>query len=172
MTTSSLVRRKRRRIDEDEDFSIITSGEEPHDDDDDVNECSDDANILSVSEVMKAADVWSSVWKSYMVDLSNRMHQIKCKLTRSSFSDRRPQKVGPGIVVAVHKYKKPDDWAVAKRALKETKDLYEKRVRELLEEAFVRAGVFDDVPPLTYAGICAETARGISARLNVDVANP
>jgi hypothetical protein len=69
-------------------------------------------------------------------------------------------------------YKKPDDWVVAKRALKETKDLYGKRVRELLEEAFVRAGVFDDVPPRTYAGICTQTARSISARLNVDGANP
>jgi hypothetical protein len=164
--------RKRRKNDDDVFISVsemhVSSGDES------VSESSSiengDADILSVSEVMKAADVWSLVWKSYMVDLSNRMHQIKCEFTGSSFSNRRNQKVGPGIVVAVHKYKKPDDWVVARRALEETRDLYEKRIRELLEEIFVRADIFDAAPMhTTYDRICKETARGIASKLRVNV---
>lgn len=46
---------------------------------------------------------------------------------------------------------------------------YEKRIREFLEEAFVLAGMFDDVPLPTYAGICAAAARSIAARLVLHV---
>ena len=77
--------------------------------------------------------------KPYMSDLSNRMLQLKCHDTDGSFSERR-QSIPFGLV---HKYKKPDDWPMASQALHETKSLYEKRIRELLEDAFVRAGTYD-----------------------------
>jgi len=137
----------------------IRVGEEPEEEEED--------DILRVSEVMRAAEVWEPVWKTFMSDLSNRMLQIKCEDTNGNFSERRPQKVHHGISVEVHKYKKPDDWSIARRALRETKDLYEKRIREFLERAFLLGGVFDDVPLHTYAGICAATARRIADQLIV-----
>jgi len=125
--------------------------------------------VLTVSEVMQEAGVWEPVWKAYRSDLSNRMLQIKCQRTQGAFSDRRMQEVAGGVEVQVHRYLKPEDWATARRALEETKDLYEKRARELLESAFVLAGVYDDVPRSTHAGICAVTARALTERLVLEV---
>ena len=45
------------------------------------------------------------------------------------------------------------------RALLEIRDLYEKRVRELLEEAFCAADIYNEPPARTYAGVCAAAAR-------------
>jgi hypothetical protein len=64
----------------------------------------------------------------------------------------------------MHKYKKPEDLSVAHEALRSTKSLYEKRIRELLEDAFVRAGIFDDALAFT----CSEVARRLATQLLVD----
>jgi hypothetical protein len=130
-----------------------TNQEEKHD----VDADDSDENILKVSEVMYAAAVWEPVWKPYMSDLSNRMLQLKCHDTDGSFSERR-RSIPFGLV---HKYKKPDDWPMASQAVHETKSLYEKRIRELLEDAFVRAGTYDD----TLAFACSEAARRLATQL-------
>ena len=123
-------------------------------------------DILKVSEVMRQARVWEPVWKTYMPDLSNRMLQIKSEETDGAFSERRLQQVAGGsLVVSVHKYKNPDDWPVACRALVDTKSLYEKRLRELLEDAFLRAELYSD----TLSRTCSEAARRIAAQLNTDI---
>lgn len=122
--------------------------------------------ILKVSEVMNAAGVWDPVWRAYRSDLSNRMLQVKCETTNGGFDERRFQEVAGGsLEVLVHKYKKPEDWPIARRALGETKALYEKRIREMLEEAFIMAGNYD----ATLSGACSEAASRIAARLNVQV---
>jgi hypothetical protein len=122
--------------------------------------------VLRVSDVMREAGVWDPVWKVYQSDLSNRMLQIKCKVTDGAFSDRRPQLVAGGALeVQVHKYRKPDDWPVACRALEDTKNLYEKRLRELLEDAFVRAGLYDD----TLGRACTEAAKRLAVQLRTQV---
>jgi hypothetical protein len=120
-----------------------------------------DDDILKVSEVVRTAEVWEPVWKPYMSDLSNRMLQVKCHDTDGSFSERR-QSIPFGLV---HKYKKPEDWTVASQALQETKSLYEKRIRELLEDAFVRADIYDR----TLAAACTEAARRLATQLRMDV---
>ncbi len=126
----------------------------------------EDAVLLKVSEVMREAGVWEPVWKVYQSDLSNRMLQIKCEVTDGTFSERRPQLVAGGAVeVQVHKYTKPYDWPVACRALADTKSLYEKRLRELLEEAFVKAELYDG----TLGRACAEAASKMAAQLCVQV---
>ena len=114
----------------------------------------DDA--LRVSEVMAAAGVWDAVWKAYMSDLANRMVQLKVEETEGAFSERRDD---------VHSYKKGHDWPLAWQAVRETKDLYEKRAREFLEAAFSAAGVYDEAPACTYAGVCAEAARRLANQL-------
>jgi len=121
--------------------------------------------LLRVSEVMREAFVWEPVWKVYLSDLSNRMLQIKCEATDGAFSDRRPQLVAGALEVQVHKYTKPDDWPVACRALEDTKHLYEKRIREFLEEAFFGADLYDE----TLSRACAEAASRIAAKLRTQV---
>jgi hypothetical protein len=125
----------------------------------------EDDDLLTVSEVMLAAGVWAPVWKPYMSDLSNRMVQLKCEATDGAFAECRPQEVRAGYV-DVHSYKKNQDWPLARQALRETKDLYEKRARELLEDAFLEAGVYSEMPSRTHAGVCAAAARGLAARLD------
>jgi len=121
-----------------------------------------------VSEVMAAAGVWEPVWKAYRSDLSNRMLQLKCEETNGTFAERRPQEVS-SITVEVHSYKRSQDWPLARRALRETKDLYEKRIRELLESAFSAAGIYNDLPARTHAGVSGGAARKIAERLIVEV---
>jgi hypothetical protein len=134
--------------------------QEEHDDKDIIVEVDDCKTILTVSEVMTKAEVWDPVRKPYMSDLSNRMLQIKCQNTDGSFSER----ISSFPFGLVHKYKKPEDLSVAHEALCSTKSLYEKRIRELLEDAFVRAGIFDDA--LAFA--CSEAARRLATQLLVD----
>ena len=82
-----------------------------------------------------------------------------------AFADRRPQLVAGALEVQVHKYTKPDDWPVACRALEDTKHLYEKRIRELLEEAFFGAELYDE----TLWRSCTEAASRIAAKLRTQV---
>jgi hypothetical protein len=122
-------------------------------------EVSDD--VLKVSQVMRAAGVWEPVWKTYQPDLANRMLQIKCEATDGTFAARRLQQVA-GTEVSVHAYRNPDDWPIAWRALGDTRSVYEKRLRELLEDAFVKADLYDQ----TIGRACAEAASRIAAQLN------
>lgn len=131
----------------------------------DPNPEDSEEDILKVSEVMQEADAWEPVWKAYMSDLSNRMVQLKCEETHGTFSERRPQEVHPGIEVDVHKYKKPEDWPLARRALIDTKCLYEKRIRELLEDVFVKVGLFD----AHLSRYCTEAGRLLAAQLKTDI---
>jgi prophage antirepressor-like protein len=131
---------------------------------DDVAE-EEDEDILTVSEVMTAAQVWGPVKKSFMSDLSNRMLQLKCVETSGDFSERREQDLA-FVTVLVHKYKKPEDVPIARQALADTRMLYEKRIRELLEEAFIKAGNCDG----TIARACSDAARLMAVQLSTDIA--
>ena len=99
-----------------------------------------DDDILTVSEIMMTAGVWQAVWSSYRSDLSNQMLSLKCAETGASFSARRPEVVQGHIHVVVHKYKKSTDWPLAWKALQNTRDVYEKRVRECLDDVFQMTG--------------------------------
>ena len=107
---------------------------------------------------MVTAGVWQAVWPSYRSDLANQMLSLKCAETSASFSARRPEIVQGHIPVLVHKYKKTD-WPLAWTALQNTRDLYEKRVRECLDDVFRLAGRPTDESSLL--------ARDIAARLRV-----
>jgi hypothetical protein len=100
----------------------------------------DDDDILKISEIMSTAGVWQAVWPSYRSDLSMQMLALKCIQTGARFSERRPEIVQGHIPVLVHKYKKSTDWPLAWTALQNTRDLYEKRVREVLNDLFRMAG--------------------------------
>ena len=63
------------------------------------------------------------------------------------------------VHVLVHKYTKSTDWPLAWTALQNTRDVYEKRVREFLEDMFRMADRPADESSLL--------ARGIAARLRV-----
>ena len=115
-------------------------------------------DILKISEIMSTAGVWQAVWPGYRSDLANQMLSLKCAETGASFSARRPEIVQGHIHVLVHKYKKTD-WPLAWTALQNTRDLYEKRVREFLEDMFRMADRPADESSLL--------ARGIAARLRV-----
>jgi prophage antirepressor-like protein len=128
----------------------------------------DEDDVLRVSEVMARAGVWDPVWKAYRSDLSNRMLQLKCEETHGAFAERRPQEVSGSVMVDVHSYKRSQDWPLARRALRETKDLYEKRIRELLESAFSAAGIYDNLPARTHAGVSGDAARKIAERLFIE----
>jgi prophage antirepressor-like protein len=99
-----------------------------------------DEDVLKVSEVMRAAGVWRAVWLSYRSDLSNQMLVLKCEESQGSFSERRQETVRGPTRVLVHRYRKSCDWPLAWRAVQKTRDLYEKRVREHLEEIQQLAG--------------------------------
>jgi hypothetical protein len=99
----------------------------------------EDEDVLSISEIMRVAGVWKGVWLVYRSDLSNELHMLKCRETCGDFSDRRPQTVRDHIV-EVHKYKKSADWPLAWRALESSRHTYEKRIREVLQEAFQVSG--------------------------------
>ena len=64
-----------------------------------------------------------------------QMLSLKCADTSASFSARRPEIVQGHIHVLVHKYKKSTDWPLAWTALQNTRDVYEKRVREFLDDS-------------------------------------
>jgi hypothetical protein len=115
-------------------------------------------DILKISDIMSTAGVWQAVWPGYRSDLANQMLSLKCAETGASFSARRPEIVQGHIHVLVHKYKKTD-WPLAWTALQNTRDLYEKRVREFLEDMFRMADRPADESSLL--------ARGIAARLRV-----
>ena len=119
----------------------------------------DDDDILKISEIMSTAGVWRAVWSSYRSDLANHMLSLKCAETGASFSARRPEIVQGHILVLVHKYKKSTDWPLAWTALQNTRDVYEKRVRECLDDMFHMAGRPTDESSLL--------ARDIAARLRV-----
>ncbi len=115
-----------------------TAGEGSDENDDQETDESDD--ILRISEIMSVAGVWKAVWSIYRSDLANQMLALKCSATAAEFSDKRPESVRGGVHVLVHQYKKSCDWPLAWKALQNTKDLYEKRIREFLEEMFLLAG--------------------------------
>jgi hypothetical protein len=119
----------------------------------------DDDDILKISEIMSTAGVWRAVWSSYRSDLANRMLSLKCAETGATFSARRPEIVQGHVLVLVHKYKKSTDWPLAWTALQNTRDVYEKRVRECLDDMFQMAGRPTDESSLL--------ARDIAARLRV-----
>ena len=77
---------------------------------------------------------------------------------------RRRAETAQGLIhVLVHKYRKSSDWPLAWTALQRTRDLYEKRVREALDEMFHLAGQ----PEETIGRSSTDLARGIAARLRV-----
>jgi hypothetical protein len=119
----------------------------------------EDDDILKISEIMSTAGVWRAVWYSYRSDLSNQMLSLKCLETGANFSARRPETVRGHIQVVVHKYKKSTDWPLAWTALQNTRDLYEKRVREFLDDMFRTAG-----RPVDESG---QLARDIAVTLRV-----
>jgi hypothetical protein len=123
----------------------------------------EDDDVLRISEIMRAAGVWSAVWASFRSDLANQMLALKCAETNGRFADRRPETVQGRIHVLVHKYRKSSDWPLAWAALQRTRDLYEKRVREVLEEMFHLAAQ----PEETIGRSSTDLGRGIAARLRV-----
>jgi prophage antirepressor-like protein len=120
-----------------------------------------DEDVLRVTEVMRAAGVWRAVWLSYRSDLANQMLVLKCDETQGSFSERRQETVRGPSQVLVHRYRKSCDWPLAWRAVQKTRDLYEKRVREHLEEIQQLAGA-----PLGLWSI-EELAKRIASSLRV-----
>jgi hypothetical protein len=123
-----------------------------------------DDDVLKISEVMRAAGVWKAVWSSFRSDLANQMLSLKCASTGGSFSERRPEMVRRNIPVLVHKYKKSADWPLAWQALRNTRNLYEKRVREFLDDMFLLARR----PEETQAQSSQQLARDIAANLRVN----
>jgi hypothetical protein len=123
----------------------------------------DEDDILKISEVMRVAGVWTAVWSSFRSDLANQMLSLKCAETNGSFSDRRHETVQGHITVLVHKYKKSSDWPLAWKALQNTRDVYQKRVREFLESMYILAGYPAD--EIEHAS--AELARAIAVSLKV-----
>lgn len=120
-------------------------------------------DVLKISEIMRAAGVWKAVWDSFRSDLANQMLSLKCAETDGSFSDHRPETVRGHIPVLVHKYRKSTDWPLAWTALQNTRDLYEKRVREFLEDMFHLSGQSEQ----TMGQSLIDLARGIAASLRV-----
>jgi hypothetical protein len=118
---------------------------------------------LKICEVMQAAGVWKAVWSIFRSDLANHMLSLKCADTEGSFSARRPETVRGNVPVLVHKYKKSTDWPIAWKALQNTRDVYEKRVREFLEDMFRLAHQPDKV-----GSSSAHLAQAIAASLRVD----
>ena len=116
-------------------------------------------DILKVSEVMRAAGVCRAVWLSFRSDLSNKLLALKCEQTQGAFEERRPEAVGPGIPVSVHKYKKSQDWPLAWEAVQKTQHLYQKRVRECLEAFHHAAGIPLDPSIADLARRVAEALR-------------
>ena len=123
----------------------------------------DEDDILRISEVMRVAGVWTAVWSSFRSDLANQMLSLKCAETDGNFSERRQETVQGHIPVLVHKYKKSSDWPLAWRALQNTRDVYQKRVREFLESMYILAGYPAD--GIEHAS--AELARAIAVSLRV-----
>jgi len=125
---------------------------------DSSDESTDESNVLRISEIMRAAGVWKGVWTSFKSDLSNQMLFLKCAETKAAFSARREETVRGHIQVSVHAYKKSADWPLAWKALQNTRDVYEKRIREFLDDMFELAGRRTDTHGL---------ARDIAATLRV-----
>jgi hypothetical protein len=123
------------------------------------SEASDSADVLKLSRVMRAAGVWAPVRKAYNVDLSIQMHSLKCAETDGGFSEKRDEML-QGRPVQVHRYLKSTDIPLAWKALEDTRFAYERRVRDLLTEAFELAGHSDDA-------LAARLARGIAEELLV-----
>ena len=119
----------------------------------------EDDDILKVSEVMRAAGVSRAVWLPFRSDLSNKLLALKCEQTQGAFSERRPEVVGGGIPVSVHKYKKSQDWPLAWQAVQKTQHLYQKRVRECLEAFYHLAGIPLDPSIADLARRVAEALR-------------
>ena len=124
-----------------------------------LSDSEDEDDVLRVSQVMRAAGACSAVYLSYRSDLSNQMLALKSAETQGAFSERRPEVVNGGVRVSVHKYRKSRDWPLAWQAVQKTQHLYQKRVRECLEEIYRAAG--GAVPD---AGI-SELARRVAASL-------
>jgi prophage antirepressor-like protein len=138
------------------------TGKSCHDQDSE-DSSDEDSDILKISEVMHAAGVWTAVWASFRSDLANQMLSLKCAETAGSFSDRRQEMVQGHIPIFVHKYRKTSDWPLAWKALQNTRDIYEKRVRECLQQMYVLAGS----PAESTGQAAAELAKAIAASLRV-----
>ena len=124
---------------------------------------SEDDDVLKISDIMREAGVWKAVWATFGSDLANQMLSLKCAETDGSFAERRTETVQGHIHVLVHKYKKNTDWPLAWRALQNTRDVYEKRVREFLEDMFRLA----DQPEQMIGQSSTNLARDIAAKLRV-----
>jgi len=121
-----------------------------------------DDDVLKISHVMQEAGVWKGVWSSFRSDLSNQMLVLKCADTNADFSARRLEVVR-GNQVHVHAYKKSEDWPLAWKALQNSRDLYEKRIREFLEEMYTIAGH----PVDAHIHLAKKLAKDIAATLKV-----
>ena len=128
-----------------------------------ASDIEEDDDILKVSEVMRVAGVWTAVWSSFRSDLANQMLSLKCAETAGTFSGRRQEIVQGHIPVLVHKYRKSSDWPLAWRALQNTREVYQKRVREFLENMYILAGHPAD--GIKHAS--TELARAIAVSLRV-----
>ena len=127
--------------------------------DDSIDE---DEDVLKISEIMRVAGVWKAVWASFRSDLANQMLCLKCEET-GGFADRRLEIVHGNIPVLVHKYKKSLDWPLAWKALQNTREVYEKRVREFLEDMFLLASHSEEKSGLS----AAQLTKDIAAALRV-----
>lgn len=109
---------------------------------------------------MTAAQVWSPIRKVLNSDLSNRMVQLKAEETGGAsggaFSTRCMQHLSSvPMDVQVHSYVKPED----------LQPLYEKRIREFLEDVFRQFDLLTDL----VAAACTMAARRLSEQLKVDL---
>ena len=113
--------------------------------------------------IVMPLDAPRAVWSSFRSDLANQMLSLKCAETAGTFSGRRQEIVQGHIPVLVHKYRKSSDWPLAWKALQNTRDVYQKRVREFLENMYILAGHPAD--GIKHAS--TELARAIAVSLRV-----
>lgn len=123
----------------------------------------DSEDELKISFIMQEALVWKPVRSSYNSDLSMRMLSLKSEVSEGSFSQKRSQILRDGVCVQVHRYRRSQDTLLAHQALAETQHIYERRVRDLLTEAF-------DLADMPNHELARRLASSISRKLVLDPA--
>jgi hypothetical protein len=121
-------------------------------------------DILKISHIMACAGVWEPVRLAYRSDLSNQMLSLKCADTAGDFSERRQEVVRSNIPVTVHLYRKSIDGPLARKALENTRELYQKRIREFFEVLFGSLNYVDEL----YHILAQRMALDLAAQLKVN----
>ena len=116
---------------------------------------------LRISFILQEAQAWKPVRCSYNSDLSMRMLSLKSEVSEGRFSQKRSQILRDGMCVEVHRYRRSRDKPLARKALAETQHIYERRVRDLLSEAFDLADMPNDE-------LARQLASSISSKLVLD----